>query len=493
MNKISILAIGAAMTLGLASCDEYTLPNPPAQSNEPEAIFDAATLTVTADVPADLNFPAMAEAGQRIELATAQVSGLPENSTLSFVLEISGTEDFAKKADVATSYAQNGKVYANVTDVQPAITEVITRNVLEPVTVYGRLKAYVVGINDVNNDARIGGPDVYYGAFNTSVMPVLLTHEIAAEYYLIGSFCDWNVAGAIKMTKLQGGNQYDYPDFFVSFTVDADQVKDGYKWQVVPASVIETGTWNGAYYGVPEAEDANKGTLVAAADAESGAGEITEPGSYKLSVNMYDLTYEVSLAYDYLYVKAQGYYQDARMLRLYTNDYVHYDGFTRINRSFNLLCQPSIAEGVGYGPDGETTKDENGVETGKLAITTDLVAMKAIELDGRGYFYLEANLGENTFKASPINTISIIGNYNEWNLETAKDLTVTKTVIWTVKDIELKDEFKFCVNHGWTLSFGGSYDNIYQNGGNLTVPEPGKYDVTLDFSTVPPSCKLEKK
>lgn len=493
MNKISILACGAVMTLALASCDEYTLPNPPAQSNEPEALFDASNLTITKTVAATLDFPAMAQAGQRIELATYQVAGLPAGSKLKCVLEIAGDADFGKSADVAASVAEDGKIYTSVYDVQPAITEVITRNVLEPVTVYGRLKAYAENNSNGNKeDARIGGPDKFYAEFETVVTPVLLTHEIAAEYYLIGSFCDWNVADAIKMTKLDEGNQYDYPDFYVSFNVSAEQAEEGFQWQVVPASLISTGEWNGAYYGVPAEEKALNGSLVKATSAEAGAGVIAEPGSYKLSVNMYDLTYEVSLAYEYLYVKATGYYQDARMLRLYTNDFVHYDGFTRINHNFNLLCQPTTASGAAYCKDGDVTVDAAGIETGKMALTTDLQKMPAIRLDGTGYFYLQADLVKNTFKASPIKKISIIGGFNEWKLETAPDMKVVDTVNFTIKDIDLDGEFKFCCDHAWALSFGGTPEHIVQNGSNLSVA-PGKYDVTLKFSTVPPTCEIVKK
>ena len=36
-------------------------------------------------------------------------------------------------------------------------------------------------------------------------------------------------------------------------------------------------------------------------------------------------------------------------------------------------------------------------------------------------------------------------------------------------------------------------DNIVENGGNLTLDVAGTYDITLDFTTVPPSAKAVLK
>ncbi|MDE6416312.1 MAG: hypothetical protein K2K68_04710, partial [Duncaniella sp.] len=53
MKKLFIFA-AAVMGLGLVSCDQVDLPNPPAQSNPQEALFDKSDLEVVAD-PAAAN------------------------------------------------------------------------------------------------------------------------------------------------------------------------------------------------------------------------------------------------------------------------------------------------------------------------------------------------------------------------------------------------------------------------------------------------------
>ena len=46
MNKIASMLSVMALSMGFVACENYDLPNPPAQSNPADAIFKAENLTI---------------------------------------------------------------------------------------------------------------------------------------------------------------------------------------------------------------------------------------------------------------------------------------------------------------------------------------------------------------------------------------------------------------------------------------------------------------
>lgn len=496
MNKISIIAFAAAAVLGLSACDEYTLPNPPAQSNPAEPVFKAEGLTVTNLATAAVDLPAISAANEQPVLAKATTVDFPSNCTLRLVLEVSPDETFETTAPVNVAIAEDGTVTASVYDLQTAINTAVTRN-LEPVSIYTRYAAYAVNGQET---ARIGGPDVYYATGAIDVVPVLIGHEIAENYILVGNFCDWDLTKGIPFTKVKEGNQYDEPEFMVNVEVSAAQAAEGFLWKVVPATAATTGSWDGAYGATPATDGATNGSLVASPEAETGAGAINSPGSYLINVNMYTLKYTTGYAYKELYINATGWYTDAaRMLLLTTKDYIHYSGVARINRNFALFCQPSVIDGLGYGlaADTQVTVNEDGSASASMELVTDLTKITRFNIGGNRLYWLDADIVALTWKASPIDVISIVGAFNEWNVNDP-DAVMTpdakvRNTIWTITNQTLPaGEFKFCVNHSWDISFGNTLDNIEQNGGNLKIDEAGVYDITLNFTTRPYSATVVK-
>ncbi len=496
MNKISIIAFAAAAMLGLSACDEYTLPNPPAQSNPAEPVFKAEGLTVTNLATEAVDLPAISAANELPQLAKAETVDFPAASTLKLVLEISADETFANVASVSTSISEEGVVTASVYDLQTTINTTITRN-LEPLTIHTRYAAYAVNGQE---NVRIGGPDVYYATGTMNVVPVLLTHEIAENYILVGNFCDWDLSKGIAFTKLKEGNQYDEPEFQVKLEVSADQAANGLLWKVVPATAATTGSWEGAYGAAPATEGATNGRLVASPEAETAAGAINDPGSYLIKVNMYALTYSVGYAYEALYINATGWYNDpARMLLLNTNDFMTYSGVARVNHAFALYCQPSISSGLGYGlAEGTTVEVNDGIASGQMALFTDLTKVVRFDIGGNGLYWMKANIVDLNWTASIIDVISIVGEFNGWNVEDPAAVMTPdakqRNTVWKIENVTLPaGEFKFCVNHAWTISFGGALDKIEENGSNIKLDEAGVYDITLNFTTRPYTATAVKK
>ncbi len=490
MKKISIFALAAAM-IGLSACDEYTLPNPPAQSNPSEPVFQASGLTVTTEAAA-VNLPALRDANESPVLASYTLVDFPVNNSLKLVLQISETEDFSVYGEVPTILDDVNNVSVSVYDFQNVYSTTITRS-LDTKTINTRYAAYSVNGNEV---VRIGGPETFYAPATLEVTPVLLTHEIEEAYYLVGDFCDWKVNAGKLMTKVNPGNQYDEPEFTVKIDVTEDQAAAGFTWKIVPASALSTNSFENAYGCEPTSESGDAGHLIAAPETEANAGVIYEPGSYQITVDMFALTYKVGLAYEFLYVNANGYYTDAdRMLRLATTDYVHYNGVARVNKSFSLACQTDLSVGVFYGQDGDI-EDKDGVITTHMALVTDKNKIAKFSTGGNQLYFVKAALNDLTIEISPIDVISIVGAFNGWDVTDPKAVMTpsNRNCTWTISNVSLPaDEFKFCVNHAWTLSFGGELNHIVENGGNLKVDEAGVYDVVLDFTQYPNTVTLTKK
>ena len=93
-----------------------------------------------------------------------------------------------------------------------------------------------------------------------------------------------------------------------------------------------------------------------------------------------------------------------------------------------------------------------------------------------GFYRAEVNLADMTYKLTPISGIGIVGpaQAGGWGEDT--DLTYNpETRAWE-GTIELAaDEFKFRANDGWDINWGGTANNLVQDGPNLKIDEAGTY------------------
>ena len=97
-----------------------------------------------------------------------------------------------------------------------------------------------------------------------------------------------------------------------------------------------------------------------------------------------------------------------------------------------------------------------------------------------GYYMIEVNLNDMTYKLTLIKTIGIVGTaQGSWDTDTDMTYDAEKGA-WVIKDVELSTgEMKFRANDGWDISWGGSLDAMTtQNGDNIKV-EAGTYDIVF--------------
>lgn len=130
-----------------------------------------------------------------------------------------------------------------------------------------------------------------------------------------------------------------------------------------------------------------------------------------------------------------------------------------------------------------------GAEAGKL-----MEKGANIEL-ADGLYYFDVKLGDETYTATQITAISLIGDAlaaddGTWSVDV--DLKPTDNFgIWT-GEVEFKEAggWKFRMNHGWDLNLGGTTDNLVANGDNNACPGAGKWVVTLNLTTHPYSYSV---
>ncbi len=503
MKKLAFIS-GLALTFCLTACDDFELPNPPAQENPEPAIFDAAGLTLSqgsgtgADNAIDLT--SLSEEGGNVVLAKiTELKDFPSDFDLTFKVDISATPGF-EKVKTVDGEVSGDDVIVTPGVMQGAIRDVITKKP-DQLELYARFAAYAV---KGTSTMRLGGEDVYYADYKYDVVP-MQPYTIEEAYYLVGSFCGWDLSQAIKFNRSSDLNVYDDPTFSVKIDVDAAYAAGGFEWKVVPQSTVTSGDFaNGAYGASYNEGSTTAGFLVEAPTAnDENAGSIAIEGPYLITIDLEAKSFVVSYAMDFLYCPGTASsfgFRKAQMLS--TSDYISYSGAAHLKKQWFLTAQAST-KGLTFYQDTEIADVDNTgiIYSGGLMVPgeEDKPVQMVVEQDG--LYWVEANVVALTYKASLMSSLSLVGDFNNWgsvpdNPDAVSDIDLTPSkdfLTWTATDVEFTDgSFKVRANHAWDLDFGGAADNVTFKGANIPV-EAGKYDVSLSFVQIPYVLTLTRK
>lgn len=486
MKKIALFPV-LAMAVALASCDDM-LPNPEIQQNPELDLFAADGLEISQDnfgttTPIDLQ--ELADLGLQAQLAEiTKLENFPATSTLTFGVEVSMTADFAKTATIELTPEGNAVLVPTAT-LNSAIYDNFTRTPGE-YTLYTRWAAYAV---DGNSSMRIGGADKYYGQYAYKIKTFKPARVLADSYvlrYRTSSGAAWQTMPMVK----DNASATSYDDG--GFTALVDVTAPGFEWTVMPTSDLGTGT-QGIIGVAADAATALSGKLVESDDA--AAQIIDAKASVTIAVDVFALTYGVvpsAVSEIYIASASTSLSDFTKMHTLSTGDFNEFTGTAPLGGKWYMAAQ-AADEGLFFMPASYTVA--NGNLRGALTMAFKPAGHETFDIE-KGLYIIKAKFSDMAVEAILVPVISAIGQFNGWNTGTAVDLKPNADFsVWTVKDLEVKDAggFKFCVNHDWAYSFGGSVDNIVQNGGDLNLAETGKYDITLDFSRQPATCTIVKK
>lgn len=295
-------------------------------------------------------------------------------------------------------------------------------------------------------------------------------------YYLVGDMFTtedgvngWNTISDKQTFKHSDKDVYEDPIFTITFeTTKADQY-----WKIIPKANVDAGNTDASAAGVVgpkvDGEDSMTGSLT---NGDAKAGKIAKAGKYKLTLNMMDYTYTFEeVKYDpfiYFIGSTDGWQSYDQKLALVDDAKGVYTGFVY------------IADPNGAGFEFKFQRKPNSWDNAIGA--SNFVTFKGAAIDpqsgnnlgvkdGEGVYYMDVNLSEGTIEATKVETMGLIGKFQEW--DETNDVPMT----WNAEEYCFEvtnagvtaDGWKFRMNKKWDVNLGGSLNNLTAGGSDIKV------------------------
>lgn len=294
-------------------------------------------------------------------------------------------------------------------------------------------------------------------------------------YYLVGDMFTtedgvngWNTISDKQTFKHSDKDVYEDPIFTITFeTTKADQY-----WKIIPKANVDAGNTDASAAGVVgpkvDGEDSMTGSLT---NGDAKAGKIAKAGKYKLTLNMMDYTYTLEeVKYDpfiYFIGSTDKWTKADQKLALVDDAKGVYTGFV-------YLADPNNA---GY----EFKFQRKAGDWDRAIAASDFVTFKESAIgaangnlgvkDGEGVYYMDVNLSEGTIEATKVETMGLIGKFQEW--DETNDVPMT----WNAEEYCFEvtnagvtaDGWKFRMNKKWDVNLGGSLNNLTAGGSDIKV------------------------
>ena len=291
---------------------------------------------------------------------------------------------------------------------------------------------------------------------------------IEEGYYLVGDmFTTDDVNGwtkeVAKAFNHSDKDVYEDPVFTVSFeTTKADQY-----WKIIPKKNIDSGDiWAAGVVGPKVDGDASMTGSLTNVDAQ--AGKIAKAGKYKLTINMMDYTYTIEeVKYDpfiYFIGATDGWTNAEQKLALVDANTGTYTGFLYCADPNNWGNQFKFQRVAGSW-DNEINAGAFNTFDGAATNENGNIGVNA----GEGVYYFDVNLANGTIKATKVETMGIIGGFNNWGGDAAMTWNAEEYCFEATNVGVTADGWKFRVNGGWDINLGGSLNNLTAGGDNIAV------------------------
>ena len=291
---------------------------------------------------------------------------------------------------------------------------------------------------------------------------------IEEGYYLVGDmFTTDDVDGwtkeVAKAFNHSDKDVYEDPVFTVSFeTTKADQY-----WKIIPKKNIDADDlWAAGVVGPKvDGDDSMTGALT---NGDAKAGKIAKAGKYKLTINMMDYTYTIEeVNYDpfiYFIGSTDGWKSSDQKLALVDEAKGVYTGYVYVADPNGAGLQFKFQRVAGSW-DNEINAGAFVSFGGAATNENGNIGVNA----GEGVYYFDVNLGEGTIKATKVETMGIMGQFNGWSSDAVMTWNAEEYCFEATNVGVTADGWKFRVNGGWDINLGGSLNNLTAGGGNITV------------------------
>ena len=291
---------------------------------------------------------------------------------------------------------------------------------------------------------------------------------IEEGYYLVGDMFttdDVNgwTKGVAKAFNHSDKDVYEDPVFTVSFeTTKADQY-----WKIIPKKNIDADDlWAPGVVGPKvDGDDSMTGALT---NGDAKAGKIAKAGKYKLTINMMDYSYTIEeVKYDpfiYFIGATDGWTNAEQKLALVDANTGTYTGFLYCADPNNWGNQFKFQRVAGSW-DNEINAGAFNTFDGAATNENGNIGVNA----GEGVYYFDVNLANGTIKATKVETMGIIGGFNNWGGDAAMTWNAEEYCFEATNVGVTADGWKFRVNGGWDINLGGSLNNLTAGGDNIAV------------------------
>lgn len=291
-------------------------------------------------------------------------------------------------------------------------------------------------------------------------------------YYLVGDmFTTEEVNGwtkeVAKAFKHSEKDVYEDPIFTVSFeTTKADQY-----WKIIPKKNIDSDDiWAAGVVGPKvDGDDSMTGLLT---NGDAKAGKIAKAGKYKLTINMMDYSYTIEeVNYDpfiYFIGATDGWTNAEQKLALVDDAKGVYTGY--------LYCADPNGWGNQFKFQRVAGSYDNEINSGAFSTFSGAATSEGGNIGvnaGEGVYYFDVNLGEGTITATKVETMGIMGGFNNWAGDAPMKWNPEEYCFEATFEAPnagvTADGWKFRVNGGWDINLGGSINNLTAGGDNITV------------------------
>jgi hypothetical protein len=489
MKKLSIFLLGA-LGMMAASCDDAPAEATP-QSNAQEPILAVGDITSATSGALASNAVLALEDYNTVDatvpvMQLVSTNNLPAGATVSYKLELSDSESFARSVVLDASTAVDGQYSVDAASWNSAHVYLFGKSP-KVKTAYYRVPVYV---NLDGSDYRYQAVDFYAAQGTIQETCQDMGFVIEDNYYLLSSATTWDLGNPTAYAfEHSDADPYDDPVFTIKFEVTQAVIdaNGGDWWKIAPASAVASQNWD-AVIGVETNGDENlSGILV---DTNAQAGNIVVPGKYKMTVNMETMTYDIQLMLqaEYLYTPgdANGWsHNDSAWMQLNSDNGYYYGCFPVSGYGFKVCTENSWDNEVTFG-----ASDTAGVFTspGGNITATDGVYWVVVNYDPQTYL-------PTTYSLTEITSVGLIGSFaaSGWSSDVLMS-TADGGKTWTADlTINAGEEFKIRFNGGWAYNFGGNMNQLVMNGDNIGVSESGTYAVTLSLQPGFPKVTMTKK
>ena len=451
MKKI-LYTIGLCLLAASCSEDYTDWANPLTHAQKP---IETSGLSITAPEALDV----ATVTGESVQLFAPTLEN--QYDEVSYTVTLCN-EDSTKTADVAIDAEGNVKVQ----DLQDAIGQI-----------YGYRPVARTVPYTVTAIAKKDGKTYKMTSSGTiSITPQAPTIE--AAYYYVGASNNWSDTDQTYKLVNGGGDVYDDPVFTVTIPApkdgDGNRVDNWFKIAPESAYTRAEGFWGGVMVGaVQDGQSDLEGNFVVGQNDEVAkafcVGKLDDGALYyRLEFNMLEQTYKVTpIGFNEFIYEIGGESGWGANHALAGNGAGQYIGFYYLDSEFKF--KPNEDNW-----DGDYEKVEGTAYEGTLS---DQGAGN-IDAPEAGFYKIDVDLAAQTYKLTAISSVGIIGNGGDWNT----DIELTYNVAggyWEAYTDLAAGEFKFRANHDWAINWGGTLDDLQQDGANLSVAQAGKYFIRL--------------